>query len=156
MIELTFLALLCLASVLLAWIDLRHGIIPDWLNLLIAVTGLARAILLGGSEAALGLGSEAIAVGAIAWLLRRLYFMFRKYQGLGLGDVKLLTASAVWIGLAGIPMQLLVGSLSALIAAGVLHLAGRTMTRQSSLPFGPFLALGLLATLVLQQSGLIS
>jgi leader peptidase (prepilin peptidase)/N-methyltransferase len=46
--------------------------------------------------------------------------------------------------------------LSALIAAGVLHLAGRTMTRQSSLPFGPFLALGLLATLVLQQSGLVS
>jgi leader peptidase (prepilin peptidase)/N-methyltransferase len=27
------------------------------------------------------------------------------------------------------------------------------MTRQTALPFGPFLALGLLATLVLQQQG---
>jgi leader peptidase (prepilin peptidase) / N-methyltransferase len=155
MIAVTFLALLCLASALLAWIDLRYGIIPDWLNLLIAVTGLARAFLLGGADAALGLGLEAIAVGAIAWLLRRLYFMFRKYQGLGLGDVKLLAASAVWIGLAGIPVQLLVASLSALAAAGALHLAGRTMTRQTSLPFGPFLALGLLVTLVLQQSSFV-
>jgi leader peptidase (prepilin peptidase)/N-methyltransferase len=155
MIAATFLALLCLASVLLAWIDLRYGIIPDWLNLSIAVIGLARAILFDGWEAALGVGCEGIAVGAIAWLLRRLYFMFRKYQGLGLGDIKLLAASGVWIGLAGVPMQLLVGSLAALAAAGGLHLAGRTMTRQTSLPFGPFLTLGLLVTLILQQTGLI-
>lgn len=155
MIAATFLALLCLASVSLAWIDLRYGIIPDWLNLSIAVAGLARAILFDGFEAALGAGLEGIAVGAIAWLLRRLYFMFRKYQGLGLGDVKLLAASGIWIGLAGVPVQLLIGSLVALAAAGSLYLAGRTMTRQTSLPFGPFLALGLLATLVLQQGGWI-
>jgi leader peptidase (prepilin peptidase)/N-methyltransferase len=155
MIAATLLALLCLASVLLAWIDLRYSIIPDWLNLSIAVIGLARTILLGGWEAALGVGCEGIAIGAIAWLLRRLYFMFRNYQGLGLGDVKLLAASGVWIGVAGVPVQLLVGSLAALAAAVSLHLAGRTMTRQTSLPFGPFLALGLLATLALQQSGWI-
>ncbi len=99
--------------------------------------------------------AKASAVGAIAWLLRRLYFMFRKYQGLGLGDVKLLAASGVWIGLAGVPVQLLVGSLAALAAAVLLHLSGKTMTRQTSLPFGPFLALGLLVTLILQQTGWI-
>jgi len=155
MIAATFLTLLCLASVLLAWIDLRYGIIPDWLNLSIAVIGLARAIVLDGWEAALGVGCEGIAVGAIAWLLRRLYFRFRKFQGLGLGDVKLLAASGIWIGLAGVPVQLLIGSLAALAAAALLHLAGQTMTRQTSLPFGPFLALGLLVTLVLQQTGRI-
>jgi leader peptidase (prepilin peptidase) / N-methyltransferase len=119
------------------------------------VIGLTRAVFIGGFEAALGAGLEGIAVGAIAWLLRRLYFMFRKYQGLGLGDVKLLAASGIWIGLAGVPVQLLVGTLVALAAAGGLHVAGRTMTRQTSLPFGPFLALGLLVTLVLQQGGWI-
>lgn len=155
MITATFLILLCLASILLAWIDLRYGIIPDWLNFSIAVIGLARAIVLDGWQAALGVGCEGAAVGAIAWLLRRLYFMFRKYQGLGLGDVKLLAASGVWIGLAGVPVQLLVGSLAALAAAVLLHLSGKTMTRQTSLPFGPFLALGLLVTLILQQTGWI-
>ena len=84
------------------------------------------------------------------WLLRWLYFRLRKYQGLGLGDVKLLAASGVWIGIAGVPIQLLVASLTALAAAGLLRLAGLAMTRQTSLPFGPFLALGLLITLMLQ------
>jgi leader peptidase (prepilin peptidase) / N-methyltransferase len=155
MIATACFALLCLASGLLAWIDLRRGIIPDWLNLAIAVIGLARAVILDDWAAALGAGCEGIVIGAIVWLLRRLYFMFRKFQGLGLGDVKLLAASGIWIGIAGVPVQLLVASLTALAAAGVMQLAGRTMTRQTSLPFGPFLALGLLVTLALQSSGWI-
>ena len=155
MIAAIFLTLLCLASVVLTWIDLRRRIIPDWLNLVIAVAGLARVAILDGWAAAVCAGCEGIIIGAIVWLLRRLYFALRKFQGLGLGDVKLLAASGIWIGVGGVPVQLLVASLTALAAAGVLQLAGRTMTRQTSLPFGPFLALGLLVTLVLQQIGLI-
>jgi leader peptidase (prepilin peptidase)/N-methyltransferase len=149
------LALLPLASVALAWIDLRRGIIPDWLNLAIALAGLARVATLDGPSAALVAACEAITVGAVVWMLRRLYFSLRQYQGLGLGDVKLLAASAVWIGIAGAPMQLLVASLSALAVAGILKLVGLTMTRQTSLPFGPFLALGLLTTIALQEAGFI-
>jgi len=155
MIAAICLALLSLATGLLAWIDLRRGIIPDWLNLTIALIGLAKALMLDGWAAALGAGCEGIVIGAIVLLLRRLYFMFRKFEGLGLGDVKLLAASAIWIGVAGVPAQLLVASLTALAAAGVMQLAGRTMTRQTSIPFGPYLALGLLATLALQQGGWI-
>jgi leader peptidase (prepilin peptidase)/N-methyltransferase len=88
--------------------------------------------------------------------LRWLYFKLRSYQGLGLGDVKLLAASGVWVGIAGVPVQLLVASLTALAAAGCLHIAGRTVTRQTRLPFGPFLALGLLVTLGLQETDLIN
>lgn len=156
MIAASCLALLYLATALLAWIDLRRGIIPDWLNLAIAVVGLARAAVLDGWAAALSAGCEGIIIGVIVWLLRQLYFMFRKFQGLGLGDVKLLAASGVWIGIAGVPLQLLVASLTALAAAGVVQLTGRSMTRQTTMPFGPFLALGLLVTLALQQGGWIS
>jgi leader peptidase (prepilin peptidase)/N-methyltransferase len=38
----------------------------------------------------------------------------------------------------------------------VMQLTGRSMTRQTTMPFGPFLALGLLVTLALQQGGWIS
>jgi leader peptidase (prepilin peptidase)/N-methyltransferase len=144
--------LLALASGLLAWIDLRRGILPDWLNLAIAVIGLAKAMLLDGWASALSAGGEGIAIGAIVLVLRRLYFVLRKFQGLGLGDVKLLASSGVWIGVAGVPIQLLVASLAALAAAGVMQLAGRTMTRQTSVPFGPFLLLGLLVTLAVQHN----
>jgi leader peptidase (prepilin peptidase) / N-methyltransferase len=87
--------------------------------------------------------------------LRWLYFRFRGHHGLGVGDVKLLAASATWIDVTGIPMQLLVGSTATLLAAVALHVNGRSMTRQTALPFGPFLALGLLTTLALQQQGWI-
>ncbi|QQO24676.1 prepilin peptidase [Bradyrhizobium diazoefficiens] len=152
MITTVSFAFLGIAGVGLAWIDLRRGIIPDWLNLALAVAGLARSAILGGGTAAFGATAQAIIVGAVIWLLRRLYFMLRQVQGLGLGDVKLLAASTIWIGIMGVPMQLLVASLSALAAAGAMQLAGKTMTRQTSLPFGPFLVLGLVFTLALQQA----
>jgi leader peptidase (prepilin peptidase) / N-methyltransferase len=155
MIAAASLALLCLASAWLAWIDLRRGIIPDWLNLAIAVIGLATTIVLDGWASGLSAGAEGIVIGAIVWLLRRLYFMLRKFQGLGLGDVKLLAASGIWVGTAGVPIQLLIASVTALAAAGVMHVAGRTVTRLTPLPFGPFLALGLVATVSLQHGGWI-
>ncbi|SDT20923.1 prepilin peptidase [Bradyrhizobium canariense] len=142
------LVLLCGA---LALIDIRRGIIPDGLNLSIAGLGLVKAVVTGGAMAGIGAASEGAVIGLIFWLLRRLYFALRKIQGLGLGDVKFLAAATPWIGIAGIPMLLLIATLTALAAAGGLQLAGRDLTRQTSLPFGPFLAIGLLLTFVSQQ-----
>src|SRR5437588_784915 len=136
--------LLCLLSAILAWIDIRDGIIPDWLNLTIAGLGLLTAVIISGPSAALEAACEGAAIGAIFWLLRRLYFSFRKIQGLGLGDVKFLAAAGIWVGVAGLPVLLLVATLTALISAGVMQLAGRQLTGQTSLSFGPFLAIGLL------------
>ncbi len=153
MVTLLCLFLLGPACLLLAWIDFREGIIPDWLNLAIAALGAIHAAALGGAAFLAEAIVEAAIIGGAIWVLRRLYFMLRGVQGLGLGDVKLLAASALWVGAAGIPMQLLVASLTALLAAVGLQLGGQAMTRQTALPFGPFLALGLLITLALQQTG---
>jgi leader peptidase (prepilin peptidase)/N-methyltransferase len=142
------LSLLCGA---IALIDIRRGIIPNGLNLSIAGLGLLKAVVAGGAMAGVEAAGTAVAIGFIFWLLRRLYFALRKTQGLGLGDVKFLAAAALWIGVRGIPTLLLIATLTALTAAGSLQLAGRGMTRQTSLPFGPFLAIGLLLTLILQQ-----
>jgi leader peptidase (prepilin peptidase) / N-methyltransferase len=142
------LGVLCGAITL---IDIRHGIIPDGLNLAIAGLGLVKTTAADGLAAGAETIVGAIAVGAIFWLLRRLYFAWRKIDGLGLGDVKLLAASTPWIGIAGIPMLLLSATLTALMTVGGLRLAGQTMTRQTSLPFGPFLAIGLLMTFAAQQ-----
>ncbi|MGJ4939439.1 prepilin peptidase [Bradyrhizobium sp. HKCCYLS1011] len=152
MLVLFCLLLLGCACLALAWIDFRAGIIPDAINLAIAVLGAARAAALGGWSGLAQAAAEGIVIGALIWLLRRLYFMLRGLQGLGLGDVKLLAASALWVGAEGIPTQLLVASVAALLAAAGLQLGGQAMTRQTALPFGPFLALGLLVTLALQQT----
>ena len=133
------------------FIDLEHFIIPDGLNLSIAGLGLVKAVIAGGNAAGIEAACEGAAIGLIFWLLRRLYFVLRKIQGLGLGDVKFLAAAGPWIGIAGMPTLLLIATLTALVAAGGLQLAGRDMTRRTSLPFGPFLAVGLLLTFVSQQ-----
>jgi leader peptidase (prepilin peptidase)/N-methyltransferase len=153
MIATASLILLGLACVWLAWIDLREGIIPDWLNLLIAAIGLVRMAALAGWAPAVAMLCEGVVIGAMVWLLRWLYFKWRKFQGLGLGDVKLLAASAVWIGVVGIPIQLLIASVTALAAAGLMRLSKQPVTRLTALPFGPFLAFGLLAAILLQQQG---
>jgi leader peptidase (prepilin peptidase)/N-methyltransferase len=144
-------ATLCLLCGSLAMIDLRRGIIPDALNLAVAGLGLVNAVVDGGAMAGVEAIAEAIAVGAIFWLFRRLYSALRKIQGLGLGDVKFLAAATPWVGIAGIPVLLLIAALSALLAIGSAQLAGQSLTRQTSLPFGPFLALGLLSTLAAQE-----
>jgi len=143
--------LLCALCGALALIDLRHGIIPDALNLAIAALGLASAIAADGGVGGVEAIGEALAAGGICWLLRRLYFMWRKIHGLGLGDVKFVAAATMWVGLSGTPTLILIAALAALVAAGGLQIAGHRLTRQTSLPFGPFLALGLLATVALQQ-----
>jgi len=148
---LALFVLLCLLCSALALIDIRHGIIPDGLNLAVASLGLLKATVAGGLAAGAEAAIEAVAIGVIFWLLRRLYFAWRKIDGLGLGDVKFLAATAPWIGAAGIPMLLLIAALTALAAAIGLRWAGQAMTRQTSLPFGPFLAMGLLLTLAAQQ-----
>jgi leader peptidase (prepilin peptidase)/N-methyltransferase len=143
--------LLCLLCAALAWIDIRHGIIPDWLNLAIAGLGLIRIMTIGDPSAALQAIGEGAAIGALFWLLRRLYFAYRKVQGLGLGDVKFLGAAGIWVGMTGLPVLLLVATLTALACAGITYLAGRSLTAQTSMPFGPFLAAGLVLTSGFQQ-----
>jgi leader peptidase (prepilin peptidase)/N-methyltransferase len=151
MVVVVSFGLLCLLSTVLAWIDIRHGIIPDWLNLTIAGLGLSKALFVAGPMAGLEVACEGAAIGAIFWLLRRLYFAFRKIQGLGLGDVKFLAAAGIWVGVAGLPMLLLVAALTGLVCAGVLQLAGRQLTGQTAMSFGPFLAIGRLFAAGLQQ-----
>jgi leader peptidase (prepilin peptidase)/N-methyltransferase len=147
----SFFAPLCLLCGALALIDINRGIIPNRLNLSIAGLGLLKAAIVGGPMAGIDAGCEGAAIGLVFWLLRRLYFALRKTQGLGLGDVKFLAAAGPWIGITGLPSLLLIATLTALAAAGSLQLAGRDMTRRTSLPFGPFLAIGLLLTVILQQ-----
>jgi leader peptidase (prepilin peptidase) / N-methyltransferase len=144
-------ALLCFLCAILAWIDIRDGIIPDWLNLAIAGLGVVKIMLTGDLSAALEAIGEGIAVGGLFWLLRRLYFSLRGIQGLGLGDVKFLAAAGIWVGIAGIAPVLLIATIAALACAGVVQLSGRALTAQTSLSFGPFLAAGLMLTAGFQQ-----
>jgi len=147
-----FLATLCVLCGSVAFIDFRYGIIPDRLNLAIAAVGLIKSVFADGAIIGIETALASVVVGITFWLLRRLYFTLRNIQGLGLGDVKFLAAATPWVGITGIPVLLLIAALTALIAIGGAQLAGQNVTRQTMLPFGPFLAAGLLLALAAQQA----
>ena len=150
--------ILCIAALLptcagLIWTDLRSGLLPDWMNAIIAISGLVRMAAGDDPSSALWGAAAALAVGIVLLLLRRLYAMVRGRQGLGLGDVKFLMAATLWTGLSGLPILLLVATMTALAGVLVLFVVGRRLAGQTALPFGPFLVIGLLAVLVLQAIG---
>ncbi|KQQ25369.1 peptidase A24 [Methylobacterium sp. Leaf123] len=140
-----FFALLPLPlTVAAATIDLRRRIIPDRVNLALLVLGLGASLLRGPALPQLGASLAAAAAAfLLLWSLRAAYARLRGRTGLGLGDVKFIAAAAAWTGLAGLPLMILVASLSALAAVGLAVLAGRRLDGTSRLPFAPFLALGL-------------
>ncbi|MGJ5153883.1 prepilin peptidase [Bradyrhizobium sp. HKCCYLR1023] len=151
-INIVTIVVLLLTCAGLIWTDLRSGLLPDWMNALVAASGFARLATLVDLPEALWNCAAALALGSALLLLRLLYAMARGRQGLGLGDVKFLMAATLWAGLPNMPILLLIAATTALAAALVLFIMGRRLTGQTALPFGPFLVLGLLAVLALQAT----
>jgi leader peptidase (prepilin peptidase)/N-methyltransferase len=141
--NLTGLFAFLLAGVLisLAWVDFLYLRLPNILNLLLALMGLAQSFILGyvhPGDALLGGAMGVCLLGSVAYGFRWL----KGYDGLGMGDVKLAGAAGLWIGWQGVPLLVLVASLTALAAIAVHTLRGGQIERQQRLPFGPFLAAG--------------
>jgi len=131
----------------IAVIDGRRQRIPNGLNLALFGGGLAFAALRGDG----GLGDAligAVAAYALLYGLRAAYARLRGRTGLGLGDVKFVAAAIPWIGLPALPLLILAASLTALAALAILRLSGRSIRGDTRLAFGPFLVLGLHATLL--------
>lgn len=122
------------------WIDQETMLLPDSLTLPLLVAGLAAAATLDPDSL-----TDRLLAAALGYLLlfgtARLYRALRGREGLGLGDAKLLAALGAWLGLATLPLVLLLAALVGLCIALGLHLAGRRVSAQTAIPFGPCLAL---------------
>ncbi|MGI9486705.1 MAG: prepilin peptidase [Geminicoccaceae bacterium] len=129
-------------------IDARHKILPDPINLPLIPVGLGVTWLHSPDQ----LGTHVVGailgfliLAAIAWTYRR----FRKRDGLGLGDAKLLSAGGAWLGWAPLPGLLVVAALSALIIVLARAVFGDRLGSTDEIAFGPFLALAFWASWLL-------
>ncbi|MGA6962233.1 MAG: A24 family peptidase, partial [Xanthobacteraceae bacterium] len=129
-------------------IDARYGIIPDSLVAALAAGGLLQTYL-GGQAELLERGREGIAVFAAATLFRASYRWMRGFDGLGFGDVKFVTAAALWIGILGLPILLLTAVLSAVVSLLIMRAEGHDLHGKQAISFGPHLAVGLWLTWVI-------
>ncbi len=134
--------LLCLLAFLLLimiWIDLTHMIIPDGLNLSLFILALIWAFCMRTEPLLPTLGwmlAKPLIALLAALLLRQIMFWWKKQEGLGLGDVKFLAATAPFLWLEAISFFLLAAGLSGLVFV----LFWRKMGGGARFPFGPALA----------------
>ncbi|MCM2491975.1 prepilin peptidase [Burkholderia glumae] len=137
---------LCAMLVAMSLIDIKTGYLPDSMTLPLLWAGLV--VNLWGSFVDL---REAV-IGAIAgylflWCVFWLFKWLRGIEGIGYGDLKLLAALGAWLGWIALPQILLVAALSGAVVGLAATWRGR-MRFEEPLPFGPFLALGGIATLL--------
>ena len=116
-----------------AVIDVRRRVIPNTVTAAGAVAGVALLTLL--EPAALPTHAAAAAGGGGFFLAAALL----RPGELGMGDVKLAAVLGLYLGASVVPALLV-----ALLAASAVGVAGR----RSTLPLGPFLALGGVAGLL--------
>jgi leader peptidase (prepilin peptidase) / N-methyltransferase len=129
--------LACLLSAI-SYVDFRQMRAPDWLNALLLLSGLAFWLVTTPGS----LPSQILAgtgMAAALWFIRIAHARRTGRIGLGLGDVKMAGAGAVWINPMLLPFFVFSASASGLAYA---LCTGKTGQDQR-LPFAPFLAVGL-------------
>ncbi|MFY9854757.1 MAG: prepilin peptidase [Terracidiphilus sp.] len=143
----------------IAVLDAEHFWIADAVTLPGIALGIAFSVL---SESVLQvplreqspfwiqMGKHLLAIAAAAGLIlliRWVYWLIRRREGIGLGDAKLMALLAAWLGLPGALLAFVLGVvLGALVALGQLAIpAARNQSGRwalSKLPLGTFLCIG--------------
>ena len=136
-----------------AYIDIRHFIVPDQFSIYAVPVGVAGCALLGwmGYEGAPSWQASVVGAligGGVLGSVAGIYWLIRREEGMGLGDVKLLAMIGSFLGaVPAMPIVLMVSSITG-AAVGIATLLGRKKGLRAAVPFGPFLALGALVYLL--------
>ncbi len=136
---------LTFALVALSGIDIDHQLLPDsivlpmlWLGLLMSLAhpvADAKVLFLAPADAILGASVGYLALYSVATLFR----WITGKDGMGNGDFKLLALFGAWLGLAKLPVIILLSAgVGSVIGIAMIAIAGRD--RQLPIPFGPYLA----------------
>jgi len=127
------------------WIDARKMIIPNALNLSLAVCGFGVALLvlhLSWLTVLIQCVAAYAGFSLIAWA----YVQLRGRAGFGEGDIKLFAAATAWVGLVAMPWLILIASISGLIFVLATQIVRGGVVFNQRLAFGPHLSLGLFVT----------
>jgi leader peptidase (prepilin peptidase)/N-methyltransferase len=127
------------ALIVLFAIDLEHHLLPNVITLPGIVVGFAFSFFTepGWMASIIGL----LFGGGALWGVAEAYYLLRHEEGLGMGDVKMLSMIGAFLGWKLTVVTLLLASLSGSVIGLALIASGRG-TMKYALPFGTFLALG--------------
>jgi len=136
-----------------AFIDVRHYIIPDQFSIYAVPLGIVSAVLLTHLHAPNALTWRQSVIGAllgggILAFIMGVYWLIRRREGMGMGDVKLLAMIGAFLGFwPAIPFVVFFASIAG-TAVGIPMAIMQRKGFGTALPFGPFLALGAITYLL--------
>lgn len=142
---------LATALVVLFAIDLEHQILPNVITLPGIATGFAFSFVAppGPVDSLLGI----LLGGGVLYGIAAAYYLLRKEEGLGMGDVKMLAMVGAFLGWRAVLLTLVLSSFAGAVV-GVALMAVRRGGLKFALPFGTFLALAALVAMLFGE-GLI-
>lgn len=136
---------LATALIVLFMIDLEHQLLPNAITLPGILIGFAFSFVAppGPLESLLGI----LLGGGVLYAIAAGYYFWRKEEGMGMGDVKMLAMVGAFLGWRAVLLTLVLSS----FAGAVIGMALMTTQRGNlkyALPFGTFLALGTLVAML--------
>lgn len=126
------------ALIVLGFIDFYFQVLPDEITLPVLVLALGYSFFrpdLGLRQALIG----AVSGSGFLLIIYTFYYLLRKKEGLGMGDVTMMLAVGAYLGWMKAILTLVLASFSGSLV-GIFLLLVRKKDLQSALPFGTFLA----------------
>ncbi len=139
----TFTAMIFLSVLICVFfIDSEHMIIPDSLNIIIALLGLILVLFGNSALSASPLDRILTAIGMLCFGLL-LFFSFKffaKKEAIGGGDIKFFAAAGLFLGWKLIFLAVFAASVAGCVFILASRLSSRSKSPGKPYPFGPFLA----------------
>jgi leader peptidase (prepilin peptidase)/N-methyltransferase len=134
--------------VVLFGIDLEHQLLPN----VITLPGVAIGVIFSLVNPP-GLRDAVIGVllgGGVLYAIAAGYYLWRREEGLGMGDVKMLAMIGAFLGWQAVLLTLVLASMSGAVI-GLAMMALQRGTMKYALPFGTFLAIGAVVAMLAGQ-----
>ena len=141
------LILVCILIALFG-IDLEHQILPNSITLPGIVAGVLLSFIAppGWRDAVIG-----VLLGAgILYGIAAAYYWWRREEGLGMGDVKMLAMIGAFLGWKAVLVTLVLSSISGAVL-GMALIAAQRGGMKLALPFGTFLSIGAFVAMLAGQ-----
>ena len=132
------LLLVCILIALFG-IDLEHQILPN----VITLPGIAIGVLLsliappGWKDSLIGV----LLGGGLLYAIAGAYYLWRREEGMGMGDVKMLAMLGAFLGWKAVLVTVILASFAGAFV-GLAMMAVQRGSMKYALPFGTFLAIG--------------
>lgn len=132
------------------FIDIHHQIIPDVISLPGIVLGFVGSFgnnLVSWQQSGLGI----LFGGGLLYAVAFGYYALTRREGMGGGDIKLLAMIGAFLGWQSLPYVVFFSSLTGSLV-GIMAMVRQGRGGQTRIPFGPFLSLGAISYLFLQEA----